>query len=1053
LIGHPEVLVGGRPVTLPTRKALLLLALLAVDGAQTRDRLTALLWAEADEARGRTNLRRTIAYLRDGIGREHDALVVAGDSLAPPAQLRSDVELVRNAGVGSAGAATLAAAAATWRGEFLEGLQPEGEELDVWVGQQREVWHRRLASICERLAGLQSDGGDSAQGLETVERWLARDPLAEPAHRLRVRLHLERDDRAAALDAYAVCEQLLASELGIEPSAATRALLARARSKEPPAMSLSVSRSELPIVGRSAEHAVLVGALRRAKDGDPQLVLLAGEPGIGKTRLAVEFASWARAADADVLHGRAFPSSAKLMYQALVEALGRRLETGALPLPGEPWRSELARILPQLGRPRRNSAAGDQPLFEAAARLLRSLAAERPLVLVIDDLQWLDSDSLALLAYAASALESERWLLLLTVRDDELDSRSQLRDWVATVARTLFLTRVQLQPLPAEDSARLLELWPQPIRNAPEGLLEQAAGRPLLIVETLRYLSASGDPAALAPAVRESMQARLRALGPPQEALVEAAAVLERAVSADVLARVAGLDPAAVDAALDDLLRLRILVAADGWSFSHEMLRRAAYESLSHERRRRLHARASSELDSPGHAAEVARHAELAGDLDLAWERRLQAGRSAMEVPAYRVAAEHFAAAIAVRPGPSQVWLDLGRAQELSERTEVAAATYRALLDRARRTRMTGLEAAALVRLGELEGRLLSRGRSDALLEEAGEAAAEAGDVAIELETALAAAQVMAYRMQLAHAQKEAHAALRRARRLERPPLVARGLNLLGFVHQMQGRMKLCVDVSRRAAAAYAVLGEDLMRIDSEEYAVVGLVFGGHWKTGLRRSGRLMQDARRHQNPWAVSHVSLGLAWALYEAGRLDDVREVADEGVESARRAGFLPLQVLNAAVAGRARRHLADIDSALQLHRRAWEWAQSLNALALQAIAEEICADLAALGRWPEAAEWAAESRRCWGEGKMFVHLDAWRVADAILRAGGEYELPDLAEGERYRLTALRVEAVLERHAGRMARSHAVLRDARALAERLELSLQLAELDVEIAEVLSGR
>jgi hypothetical protein len=68
----------------------------------------------------------------------------------------------------------------------------------------------------------------------------------------------------------------------------------------------------------------------------------------------------------------------------------------------------------------------------------------------------------------------------------------------------------------------------------------------------------------------------------------------------------------------------------------------------------------------------------------------------------------------------------------------------------------------------------------------------------------------------------------------------------------MQGRMKLCVDVSRHAAAAYAVLGEDLMRIDSEEYAVVGLVFGGHWKTGLRRSGRLMQDARRHQNPWAV---------------------------------------------------------------------------------------------------------------------------------------------------------------------------------------------------------
>jgi DNA-binding SARP family transcriptional activator len=351
--------------------------------------------APARATGARTNLRRTIAYLRDGVGREHEALIVAGDSLAPPSQLRSDVELVQDAGVGPADAAALAAAAATWRGEFLEGVQPDGEELDAWVGQQREVWHRRLAAICERLAGLQSDGGDSAQGLETVERWLARDPLAEPAHRLRVRLHLERDDRAAALDAYAICERLLASEVGIEPSAATRALAARARREEPSAMSSAVSRPEVPIVGRAAEHAVLVGALRRAEGGDPQLVLLAGEPGIGKTRLAVEFATWARAGNADVLHGRAFPSSANLVYQAFVDALGHRLEMGLLPLPDEPWRSELARLLPQLGRLRRNPAAGDQPLFEAAARLLRGLAAERPPLLVIDDLQWLASERLA----------------------------------------------------------------------------------------------------------------------------------------------------------------------------------------------------------------------------------------------------------------------------------------------------------------------------------------------------------------------------------------------------------------------------------------------------------------------------------------------------------------------------------------------------------------------------------------------------------------------------------------------------------------------------------
>src|SRR5205807_880678 len=140
-------------------------------------------------------------------------------------------------------------------------------------------------------------------------------------------------------------------------------------------------------------------------------------------------------------------------------------------------------------------------------------------------------------------------------------------------------------------------------------------------------------------------------------------------------------------------------------------------------------------------------------------------------------------------------------------------ATYRALLDRARRAREPALEAAALVRLGELEGRAFAEGHTDQLLEEAGDVAAAAGDQAMELEAVLAAAQVAAYRMELGRAELEGKVALRRARRLGRPELVARSLNLLGFVYQGQGRWKLVLQVARRAAAAYAALGEDLMRI------------------------------------------------------------------------------------------------------------------------------------------------------------------------------------------------------------------------------------------------
>lgn len=1043
LLGHPEVRIGGRPVNLPTRKALLLLALLVVEGRQTRERLTALLWPEADEERGRTNLRRTLAYLRDGIGRELEPVVAHRDSLAPAAGVVSDLDLVRAAASGGPDLHRLAAAAAAWRGDFLAGLQPEGDELDAWLSRQREAWHQRLALVSERLAELQSDAGDAPAGLETVERWLARDPLAETAHRLRVRLHLERGDRTAALEAYAACERVLAGELGIEPAAATRNLAERARNVEPPSdASAQTTPPELPMVGRSAEHMALVAAWRRAEARHPQLVLVVGEPGIGKSRLMAEFAHWARASGADVLNGRAYPSSRKLTYQALGEALSRRLAAAPAPLPEEPWRSELARILPQLGRPRAHGAGGDLLLFDAVARLLRNLSSEAPLLLAIDDLQWLDADSLALLSYVTGVLDSEPWLLLLTVREDDLDWSSTLRDWMAAVTRELRLTELRLAPLEASESERLLQLWPEPLPARPDRLMEQAAGRPLLMVESLRYLSAGGDPARLPPAARGWMQARLRTLGDPAAQLAEAAAVLERAVSPEVLAGVAGLDADAVEGALDELLRRRILTAADGWSFSHEMLRRAAYESLTPARRRRLHARAAGELDAPDNAAEVARHAEMAGNADVAWEKRLEAGHAAMGLPAHRVAAEHFAAAIALRPQPSPAWLELGRAHELAGRADAATATYRALLDRARHAGEPGLEAAALVRLGELEGRTFAEGLSDQLLGQAGEVAAEAGDHAMELEAVLAAAQVAAYRMELGRAELEGKLALRRARRLRRPDLVARSLNLLGFVYQGQGRWKLSMQVARRAAAAYGSLGEDLMRIDSEGYVVVGLVFVGNWKQGARLGRRLLGEARRLQNPWAVAHICLVLGWALYDGGRLDEARRLADDGQEAAAQAGFLPLQVLNAALGGRCRRDLDQLDAALQVHRQAWQWSQRLNALALQAIAEELCADHAAAGAWDEAAAWAEESRRLWGGNRMFLHLAAWTVAEALLRKGAAYSPPELPEGDRYRLVGLRVEAVVEHHAGRAAAAQSALREARDLALRLDLPRQAAEL-----------
>lgn len=627
LLGHPELACAGRAVTLATRKAVVLLARLAAEGPQTRELLTALLWPDADEDRGRANLRRTLAYVRDGFGRDVEVVTGSTGSLALAAGVETDLDAVRGALRPPLDAGRLATALAAWRGEFLDGVQVDGEVLDGWLSQQRESWHQRLALAAEQLVSLRSRAGDVTGALAIVDAWLGRDALAEAAHRERIRLHLVRGDRPAALDAYRRCAELLDRELGVQPSPATEELGRRAQRGNRPtdlAPGREESRPEVPMLGREREHAALASALDRAAGGAPALALVPGEAGIGKSRLVAEFGAWAAAQGVEVRLARAFPSGRRLAYQAVAGVLDEVLSGDATA--GFSGRDDLR-------------------LFQAAAHHLVAITERRPLVLVVDDLHWVDADSLEMLLFALATLadRAARILVVVTVRDDEVAGSTTLRDWVARAAREVHLTEIPLRPLSPSESARLVELWPEPVDDRAGELADRTGGRPLLIVESLRYLAAGGDAESIAPAVRESMQARLRSLSPDGRRLADAAAVLEKPATVPLLSAVAGLDASAAALALDGLLHRHVLAGDGIYSFSHEMLRQAAYAAIPAEARRALHAQCTRALlaTGAGAAGEAARHAELAGDLEVAWDLHRQAAARAMALPAYRVAAGH----------------------------------------------------------------------------------------------------------------------------------------------------------------------------------------------------------------------------------------------------------------------------------------------------------------------------------------------------------------------------------------------------------------------------
>src|SRR2546428_7569187 len=223
-----------------------------------------------------------------------------------------------------------------------------------------------------------------------------------------------------------------------------------------------------PLVGRAAAFTQLVGSFQQARQRRPQAVLVEGEAGIGKTRLARDFGIWATAQGADVLSGQAFEMGGRLPYQPLVEAVRQRMEQENAPedLLDDLWLVELSRLLPELRvrypdlpAPTEDELTAKLRLFEAVARLMDALDQHAPLVLLLDDLQWVDEASLDLLRYLGRHWKghSSRVLLLGTIRSEGRELNPQLSADLSDLGRDLQVKRIALQTLSQAETVQLLQ--------------------------------------------------------------------------------------------------------------------------------------------------------------------------------------------------------------------------------------------------------------------------------------------------------------------------------------------------------------------------------------------------------------------------------------------------------------------------------------------------------------------------------------------------------------------------------------------------------------------
>jgi DNA-binding SARP family transcriptional activator len=482
LLGVPQVRLGD-VVKLATRKALAALAYLALNGPSPRATLASLLWTRHSSDDARRNLRQELHRILatpagPWLDTDGDLLRLVPGFVCDALQVRAAVA-----------AGDLDTAVALYRGELLAGFELGGADaFSEWLQQQRASLAETWRGAARRVITAREAAGDLDAALQVAQMLVDHNPLDEPSVRDAIRLRHGRGDRAGALGQFDRLRNLLHDELGVAPEAETIALVKRVELTAPsPAAPTDASLPSLhpPLVGRDSAWQQLAAAAST-------VAVIEGDAGVGKTRLAQEFA---RAhGGVLLLKGREISRDTPLYPVAEALLTAYREDTAWFERLDPAWRAEVARLLPTLAG---DEPSADLPYAEGRSRFLDGLAnalltAAAGGTLLFDDLQWFDASSAELLAHLAR--RSHRVRLLATARSEELPSNTAVQSALEALAREALLVRLPLTPLTEDEVLHLVRAL-----SGSSGatvfsrrLHKATAGNALFILESLRDLFGAG---------------------------------------------------------------------------------------------------------------------------------------------------------------------------------------------------------------------------------------------------------------------------------------------------------------------------------------------------------------------------------------------------------------------------------------------------------------------------------------------------------------------------------------------------------------------------------
>jgi DNA-binding SARP family transcriptional activator len=676
LLGPPSVLLAeeGTKAPLLGAKDLALLTFLVLQpGPHTREELAGLLWGESSEAEARASLRQSLQHIRTKLG----AIVQGDRAVVQLAGLvQCDVRDFRDKVVQEPRLALT-----TDIPRFLSGFSVRhAPQFDEWIAETRRGLLRQYQHALGMLAREAMGQWRWREAVELADRWLAGDPLSDEAARLATEARYLSGDRGAALALFAEYRTRLMRETGCEPSRSLFNLMRRVESDAAPINARPITDEwfarapsfESNLIGRKDEWEALVKGWKAVRRGTGRIVLLEGEPGVGKSRLAGDFVRWVVADGGSVLRGHGYDVRGGIPFEPIVELLRDALGAPGLAGTAPEWLTEAARLLPEI-RQRfpalpnpavpADSAEGWR-LFEGIAQLVLALAAERPVVISLDDLQWCDSDSCSLLRFLIRRTEQAPVLWLGTVSLGELERDAPAARLCRVLRAQAHASVVPLRPLTEE------ELWvmiremghvstPTGARRFANRIFGVTAGNPFYVIELLKTMFAQGLLAAdedtgewttsgsladgrelpVSQTVHDVIAERVERLPEQLCEVLVTIAVAGAGCRTEVLSHVHGISRLHAAGVADSLVDRRLVVEEGGiYRCAHPVIAHVVRDGLTTSRRREVHRilalaleRSTPPADIPEASREIARHADRGGEPALAYRFALVAAEGAVE--------------------------------------------------------------------------------------------------------------------------------------------------------------------------------------------------------------------------------------------------------------------------------------------------------------------------------------------------------------------------------------------------------------------------------------